>query len=141
LSSVFVDTSALVKRYYPETDSAAFERRILQAERIHISALSITEMASAMMRRVRMKEMTAGDEVLIWSAFSDDLQSELIVVTIADRHHYEKAADIIRRLGDGIPIRALDALQLAVAVSVSADVFLCADKHAAAAAKVLGFRV
>lgn len=138
---MFADTSALVKRYYPEADSAVFERRMLRAEFIHLSALSITELASAMMRRVRMKEMTAGDEVLVWGAFNEDLQSEQVVVTVAERHHYEQAADIIRRLGDCIPIRALDALQLAVALSVGAEVFLCADKNAAAAAKALGLRV
>lgn len=43
---LYVDTSALVKFYYPEADSKKIEGLILKAPRIIVSNLSIVEMAS-----------------------------------------------------------------------------------------------
>jgi len=75
MSAIFVDTSSLVKYYYPENDSDRIETLLLKTRRIFISNLSVVEMASALMKKVRMGEMTKKDELSVWNVFLDDLQS------------------------------------------------------------------
>ncbi|BCB95104.1 hypothetical protein JZK55_00260 [Dissulfurispira thermophila] len=53
MSSLFVDTSSLVKFYYPEPDSDRIETLLLGAEHIYITNLTIVEIASALARKVR----------------------------------------------------------------------------------------
>lgn len=107
---LFVDTSALVKNYYPEKDSDRIEAFLLKARQVFISSLSITEMASALMKKVRTGELKKTDELLVWNAFLDDLGNGLIVVLIPDERQYERAADIIREIGSRHVIRTLDAI-------------------------------
>jgi len=57
MRALFVDTSSLVKFYYPEKDSDRIEKIILSSEQIYLSGLSIVEIASALMKKVRIKEL------------------------------------------------------------------------------------
>jgi hypothetical protein len=141
MSAIFVDTSSLVKYYYPENDSDRIETLLLKTRRIFISNLSVVEMASALMKRVRMGEMTKKDELSVWNVFLDDLQSSQFQMLVPDERHYGRAADIIRNLGAQHGIRTLDALQIAVAQSAGNVAFLCADKVLAATAAELGMKV
>lgn len=93
------------------------------------------------MKKVRTGELKKKDEMLIWNAFLDDLGVGRIDVLIPDERQYERAADIIRDLGDRHGIRTLDAIQIAVAQSAGDVSFLCADKVMTAVAEKLGMRV
>ncbi len=128
MSGVFVDTSALVKFYYPEEDSDKIEASILTSRLIYISNLSIVEMASALMKKVRNREIETTKELLIWNTLLDDLQTGHIEIISLDERHYFRASDIIREYGTDYAIRTLDALQLAAAQSVGDIRFLCTDK-------------
>jgi predicted nucleic acid-binding protein len=141
MQSVFVDTSALVKYYYPEKDSDRIEHLLLTARRVCISSLSVTETASALMKKVRTGELKKTDELLIWNTFLDDLGTGRIDVLLPDERQYERAADIIRKLGARHGIRTLDAIQIAVAQSAGDVSFLCADKVMAAVAEKVGMKV
>lgn len=140
MQTVFVDTSSLVKYYYPEKDSDRIEAILLKAGQVCISSLSITEMASALMKKVRTGELKKTDELLIWNTFLDDLGTGRIEVLIPDERQYERAADIIRELGSDHGIRTLDAIQLAVAQSSGTD-FLCSDRVALTIAEKMGMKV
>lgn len=141
MSEIFADTSSLVKYYYSEKDSARIETVILKARRVYVSSLCIVEMASALMKKVRTGDMRKSDELLGWNTFLDDLESNQMEVLVPDERQYERAADIVRKLGAELGIRALDALQIAVAQSVANAAFLCSDRVLAATASKMGMKV
>ncbi|MDH4162156.1 MAG: type II toxin-antitoxin system VapC family toxin [Nitrospirota bacterium] len=128
MASLYIDTSALVKYYFPESDSDKIESAILSAEHIVISWLTTVELASALSRRIRTGELTKRQETLIWNAFQDDLHADKINLVAMDDRHYRKAADLIRDFGGKYGLKTLDALHLAVAHSLPHGHFLCSDK-------------
>ncbi len=141
MPELFVDTSSLVKYYYPEEGSDDIEQRLLKARRVHISGLSIVETASALMKKVRQGELVKKDEMLIWNTFLDDLGTDSMEVVYLTARHYEKAADIIREFGATWGIKTLDALQLAVAHGIGNVKFLSSDTVLAGLAAEMGLKV
>ncbi len=140
MSIIFADTSALVKFYYPEKDSDRIEEHLLKSKQIYISSLSIVEIASALMKKVRNRELTKTQEMLIWNEMLDDLQTRQMEVIFLDERHYFKAADIIREFGIKYGIKTLDALQLAVAQGIDNTKFLCTDKLLSNLSEEIGIR-
>lgn len=127
MSELFVDTSSLVKYYYPEPDSDKTEAAILKADRIYISRLSLVEMASALSKKVRARELTKQAEASVWNTFLEDLHAtKMELVDLHDRH-YARASEIIREFGTKEGIRTLDSLQLAAALGLPEALFLSAD--------------
>ena len=141
MTALFVDTSALVQYYYPEKESEPIEEQILKSHHIYISGLSITEMSSALMKKIRNREISKTQEMLIWNTFMDDLQTEQIELIFPDDRHYFRAADIIREFGSKHGIKTLDALQLATAHGLSTARFLCTDKVLLKLATEMGIRL
>ncbi len=141
MHALFVDTSALVKYYYPETDSDRIEDLLLKSRRVCISSLSVTEMASALMKKVRTGELKKTEELLIWNTFLDDLETGRIDVLLPDERQYERAADIIREIGGRHGIRTLDAIQIAIAQSTGNLSLVCSDRAMTTIAQKMGMRV
>lgn len=137
---LYVDTSALVKFYYPEADSKKIEELILKAPRIIISNLSIVEMASALSKKVRTGELESHKESLVWNCFLDDLHANQVEMVAIDERHYSKAADLIRTFGKEYGIKTLDSLHLAIAHNLPGAVFLCSDKILTKLAKKIGIK-
>ena len=125
---IFIDTSALVKFYYPEEDSEAVEALLLSVEKIFICELASVELASALARKVRMKELSKKEKQLIWQAYNNDLQSTNVETIRLAESDYSKAADLIMAHGDSESLRTLDALQLAAASKEPEALFLTADQ-------------
>ncbi|MEW6667148.1 MAG: type II toxin-antitoxin system VapC family toxin [Thermodesulfobacteriota bacterium] len=139
--SVFADTSALVKYYYPEVGSETVEEIFLKAEKIYLCQLVTTEFASALMKKVRTKTLEMGTQERIWEVFMDDLSSGQMEVIGLDDRHFKKATSIIRRYGQKQETRTLDSLQLAAALDVLEARFVTADKALSALAAKAGLRV
>jgi len=135
---LFLDTSVLVKYYYPETDSEQVEEAILQAEQIYICSLAVVELASALMRKYRMKELTNADKSIIWEAFLSDLKAENVEVISLTDEDFFSASELILRHGNRDSLRALDSLQLAAALKVKGAVFMTADKDLQKVATTVG---
>lgn len=137
---LFVDTSALVKFYYPEDDSEAIESLLLSSEKILICELASVELASALARKVRMKELSKKEKKLIWQAYNNDLLSTDVELIRLEETDYFKAAELIMNYGERESLRTLDALQLAAALKVSDALFLTADKTFQNVASKLGVK-
>ena len=137
----FVDTSALVKFYYPEAGSEAVESLLLSAEKVVISSLSPVEVASSLARRQRERLLDKGAETRLWNAFQDDLRSDKIEVLTLDDEVTARAATLVRDLGSQEGLRALDALQLAAAMTRRRATFLSADQRLSKIAAIVGLRV
>lgn len=140
MASLFVDTSALVKFYYPEPDSDRIETQLLRAERIYITNLTVVEMASALSKKVRMGDIKKEQETVLWNTFLDDLQTGQVEMVVLNDRDYFKAADLIRELGGKHGIKTLDSLQLAAAHSLDHAQFLCSDKILAKVAAKIGIK-
>lgn len=136
--NLFVDTSALVKYYYPEVDSQEVERILLEAERIYLCELSLVEFASALMRKIRMSDLQEQDRQLIWEAFLSDIQAESIELIDLSQEDFRTASDLILKHGKDHSLRTLDSLQLTAALKVEGSGFLSADKELLVVAKDIG---
>ncbi len=141
MSGLFFDTSALVKFYYPESDSDRVEELLLGAEKIYLSVLTIVEVASALSKKVRMRELTKAKEISLWNSFQDDLGTDQIEVIGLDERHYFKAADIVREFGSKDGIKTLDALHLALAHGLRPVDFVCTDRVLSKIAVKLGLKL
>jgi predicted nucleic acid-binding protein len=141
MTSLYVDTSALVKFYYPEQGSDGVEEALLGADRVYISQLTIVEMASALMQKIRTGDLTKRAETVIWTAFQDDMNAGNVELVHLHDRHYVKAADVIREYGKAHGIKTLDALHLSIAHGLHAATFLCSDKVLVRIAAAMGIKI
>lgn len=137
---IYADTSALLKRYITEPASDDFDRLFLAHGPLDISRLTVTEMRCALARRRRAGHIDAAIETAaITELRTDILAGALRVCAITDGHIVEAYA-VIESVPT-LPLRALDAIHLAVARHLAAGEFATSDKTQAEAARALGFTV
>jgi len=130
--STYVDSSALLKRYVEEADSAAADALLRADTELLTARHTIVEV-----RRNLARLLSGRDLVAARSAFTHDLRSFSIVEL--DEATCESAASIAETTG----VRSLDALHLAAAQRVAAPGlgFLTFDLRQAQAARALGLTV
>ena len=140
MSGPYVDTSALAKLYLNERGSEQFEAFIVRQERAAISRLTALEFRCLLARRRRAQELSAQAEGDAFTQFrSDVFNGHLEVHPLLDEHAHT-AMDLLTRLKEH-PLRTLDALHLAIAVTLDIAVLATADHVMAQAAAALGFQV
>lgn len=123
----FLDTSALVKRYHSEKGTDRIDRIFAEDDRaIVISSISITEMVSALNRKKEDKIISKEDLDIALSKFFHDAIKDFLVLELDGEHIKDSIMLVLKR-----NIRTLDALQLAVALSLKElkVTFVCADKN------------
>lgn len=138
---LFLDTSAIVKRYVAEVGSAFVNRRLHESKLAYISSLTLVEVTAAFARR-----MERAIALSVQAQFDADIDSPLIVTNLDD-DLVKQARLLVQRHR----LRGCDALQLAAALRVrqamsALDVptplhFLCADEELNSAADVEGLIV
>ena len=133
----YADTSVIAAYYCPETLSDRAERALMAAEAVGISTLTEVELASAVSRKVRDRELGKPDAVRILDRFRLHVAQGLYQRLPLDTVHYETARDWLSRFT--IVSRTLDALHLAVAFQHEA-VLLTADARQAEAARRIGMK-
>ena len=132
MASYFVDTSAFVKRYHIEIGSDRVAALFDQPENhIFISRLTLVETRSAFAVKVRTGSIDETTAAALWIQILADIASESFEVLPILDVHYQLAEALIGRHTRN-PLRTLDALQLAVALSRSEqavlDGFVLADQ-------------
>lgn len=130
--SLYVDSSALLKRYVDEPDSAAADELLRSDPGLVTGRHTVVEV------RRNLARLISGSQLgRVKAAFGADLASFAIVEL--DAATCDAAAAIAERIG----VRSLDALHLAAAQRVggSAIPFLTFDLRQAQAARALGFTV
>lgn len=130
--STYVDSSALLKRYVEEADSAAADTLLRSDPELLTARHTVVEVRRNLARLLSGRELTAAR-----SAFTDDLRSFAIIEL--DDATCESAAAIAETTG----VRTLDALHLAAAQRVASPGvgFLTFDLRQAQAARALGLTV
>jgi uncharacterized protein len=137
-SPLYLDTSALAKIYVDEEGSDALDAALVGRRDLLISELAITELTSALVRRVREGILDAARSHRIYNQVLRDVQAgEYRLVDITGATHRE-AERLLLALGTKLPVRAADSLHLATAALAEARGFVTYDRQLHRAAAELG---
>jgi uncharacterized protein len=128
---LFLDSSALAKRYVAEKNSAKTRVLCHRANRLAVSIICLPELISMLRRLVRERRLSeANYQDLRARMFSD----------VADADICEITTDVMKctiSLLEAQPLRAMGAIQVACAHVYEAELFASADHRQLAAARKL----
>ncbi len=131
---LYLDPSALSKRYIEETGTPRVLELCRKAREILLSAVALPEVISGLNHLRRGREITAEQYATIKLEVCFDCEE----ATISDI-----TPEIVRtaiRCLELEPLRAADALHLATAKELACDLFVTADRAQRKAAERLGFK-
>jgi predicted nucleic acid-binding protein len=145
VSTVYFDTSALVKHYISEVGSD-WVRALLthQAPTVFTSLLSNIEGVCTFARRQREGMLSAEDHRQLLTVFDYDFTYRYNILGVEPL-----VMDTARRMANQHPLRAYDAVQLATAWLLNQDLlntgklpltFICADERLITVAHAEGLR-
>lgn len=129
---VYVDSSALLKRYLIETDSGRAHELLAAADQVVLSRVSIVEV-----RRGLSRIDSAAERGLAKGIFDNDVRSCVIIE--CDAAVADHAADI----AEAHQVRSLDAIHIASAVRALGvgGTFMTFDVRQSTAARAMGLQV
>ena len=132
---LFLDTSAFAKRHLAENGSGRVLALCAQAHSLALSVMCLPELISTLARLLREKKLTKGDYAKLKQAAAADLaDADICQLTPA------VLSAAIGFLETG-PLRAMDALHVACAQAVGADLFVSADHRQLDAARKAGLNI
>jgi len=132
---VFLDSSALIKRYIREQGTDHVIDICKDASEIAVSVVCITEVLSACNRLVREGLITEDQYTAIKQDFILDIESATII---------DLTGDVIQAsitcLEKGA-IRSLDAIHVGAALAYGPDLFVTGDMKQKTIAEIMGIKV
>jgi len=139
-AAIYLDSSALAKLYVPEPESDRLDALLRGRRSLMLSELAITEVLSAVARRKREGVLSADQAYEIRDAVLADADSgsfdrlDLSPVVHRDAERLLLSSDLL-------PLRTLDALHVALALSGAATHVATFDLRMRAAALQAGLKV
>ena len=126
---VFLDTSSLIKLYHKENGTKELQSLFLESKilQIFLSELTKVEFASTIWKKIRTKEVSLDNGIMILNLFQEDLSNYHFIMV--DGLLIEQARMLMLSYGiEGL--RTLDSIQLSTCVSLKneVDLFLTSDK-------------
>lgn len=120
---IYLDTSSLFKLYHQEEDSLEIEQVFIRYEvqTVYLSEITKLEFASAVWKKVRLKQLSEDHAGQLIQAFEFDFPNYAFVQL--DTILVEKAKNLLSLYGKS-GLRTLDSLQLATAVLLKNQVEL-----------------
>ncbi|MGA2480953.1 MAG: type II toxin-antitoxin system VapC family toxin [Spirochaetia bacterium] len=128
---VFLDSSALAKKYIAEKGSERVRALWQAAEEISLSVLCVPEVLSACIRLMREKKIDKNDYQAIKSGFLHDIEDTSLINVVP-----AIIVGAVRCL-EGATMRTLDAIHVASAMSIGSDLFVTADSRQAEGARAM----
>lgn len=126
-----------MKLYLPERDSAKVNAALRGRRDLMISDLAITEVVSAIARARREGLVSSEDAAKVHALILQQVDVGVVQrIDLAPDTH--RAAERFLLSIDLIPLRAADALHLALAVTAGAAALVTFDRRLAAAARTIG---
>jgi predicted nucleic acid-binding protein len=146
LAAHLFDSSALVKLYHPESGTPAVDQIVNAADNlVRVSRLTVAELTSAFAIKVRTHFMNRGDADVFLHQFRRDIATGKLEVFSIGESEFTMAELLVERYAFESRLRALDALQLAVALELRdqklVDHFVPADAIICEVARLEGFSV
>ena len=133
--NVFLDSSALAKRYIDEAGSDRVQEILVSADSLGVSVLCVPEIASALCRRRREGHLTRQQYFAAVQALMDDIEDASVIgITAAV---VARAVDLLERWA----LRSSDSLQIACAAEWSPDLFVSADMQQCMSAEAYGLEL
>ena len=134
---MYVDSSVILKLYVPESASDDAQRAVADAQEVVCSELLLAEFQSAISRKRREGQFDADTAHDFMAALRRDIDSGAIETVKLDSSAIEAAVKLLARTPEGIPLRTLDAIHLAVCLENRLFPLLTNDLVMAKAAKWL----
>lgn len=135
LEPLYLDASALAKLTWPEAETAALRDLVRGATRVIVTDLAVTEVVSMLGRRQREGVLSAREAARL----AEDVQGDLPAVLSLTPDMQVTARRLL--LTSTVALRTLDALHLAAALTVGAQLLVTFDRHLRAAAQAHGVAV
>jgi uncharacterized protein len=133
--NVFLDSSALAKRYLQEPGSNHLEEILPSATSLGVSVICLAEVVSAFCRLRREGKLSPAQYLNAKRAFLADIE-DCSVTDVTDQV-MACAIELLERW----PLRSSDALQVASAAEWAAELFVSADTRQCTAARGYGLHV
>jgi predicted nucleic acid-binding protein len=131
---IYVDTSALIKRYVHERSSPDFEAFLAaETDDLVISPLGLTEFESMLHRRLRRRDLDRDFLERSRDLLARDVEGGIWRIQPFDANVTAHATRLIREVG--LPLAALDALHLASAQAFGCARLATGDRQLARAAE------
>ena len=146
MPAYFFDSSALAKLYHPEIGTSEVDE-IVQApgNQVRISRLTVVEIPSVFAIKVRTQFITRDDARLLVRQSHEDIVIQKFSVAAVGEPEFAAAEQLLERHAFDMRLRALDAIQVAVALELKrrelVDTFVAADKVLCEVAAREGFAV
>jgi predicted nucleic acid-binding protein len=139
-NQVYLDTSALVKRYVPEPNSDRFDTYFANLESIVISRLTYVEVRSMLAKKRREKRLNPDQECAAMREFNMDIRLNAIHIRPMTETDFIDAYHLIDELPE-LPLRTLDALHLCVARTMEVSEIATADDVMRRVGEKLGLKI
>lgn len=134
----YMDTSALLKRYVLEPQTARVNTFFEHHAPITISYIVLLEIRCALARRVRAKELTQALALEVLEAIDLDIKDGTLQLAKIQDSSVVAANDMIEAMPQ-YALRGMDALHLGLAQQHGASTFVTTDAIQAEVARALGF--
>jgi predicted nucleic acid-binding protein len=146
LAGYFFDSSALVKLYHPEAGTPVVDQIVnATGNLVRVSRLTIAELTSAFAIKVRTQAISREDAEFFLQQFRRDIVTSKLEVFSIGESEFTVTELLVERYAFDSRLRALDALQLAVALELRnqklVDHFVAADTILCEVAALEGFSV
>lgn len=139
-AGIYLDSSALAKLYLPDNESDRLDAMLRGRRGLKISELAITEVLSAVARRKREGFVDAEQALQIRDALLADAGSGVFDLLDLDPTVHREAERLLLST-DSLPLRTLDALHVALALSGATSHMITFDARMRAVALQAGLRV
>ncbi len=107
---LYLDSSALIKRYFKEKGSHALNTRFDLGEEIYTSVLSFAEVHGVLARAFRMKEVGSNELASLRQAFDGDW-----IIGLSPLEVNLQTMGALPKLVEQFPLKASDAIHLSTA--------------------------
>lgn len=141
---LYWDTSALLKCYAPEPDSAAYRALVRARPRVVICFVHGIELAYALRQKEIRGEILPTADGHLTALFDRDRAAGRFVVLPWGNDLMTAARDVLARSASGpqpFPIRTLDGIHLAAARVAGLSAIVTTDRRMRLAAEALGFTI
>ena len=134
---MYLDTSAWVKLFVPEAESEELDGALRGRGDLVVSDLTITETVSALTRRSRAGSLSAGLAQRLYNSILEQVETGVYLRAELSSKTHREAERLLLSM-QSVPLRAGDALHLALALAAGARTMVTFDKRLAEAARRVG---
>jgi hypothetical protein len=133
---VFLDTSALAKRYVQEPGSDVLERFFISAvSKVIVSTLAFPEFGAAIGRKLRERQLPRSAATHAMKEFEKDWIGLYVKVPLT-----EAVAEAAAALAIRYPLKGADAVHLATAIGEDVEIFITSDAQLMGVAQKEGLK-